>query len=64
MGVAMTMPSQPHVDRGRPSISTVSSSIRSREAFSTVTSLRAHEENTVWPSSSARTSRVVRSSTV
>ena len=47
----MTMPSQPHVDRGRPSISTVSSSIRSREAFSTVTSFRAQEENTVWPSS-------------
>ena len=51
VGVAMTMPSQPHVDSGRPSISTVSSSIRSREAFSTVTSFSAQDEKTVRPSS-------------
>ena len=41
VGVAQTMPSPPQRDSGRPSTSTTTSSMRSRDAFSTVTSLSA-----------------------
>ncbi len=41
VGVAQTTPSQPHRDSGRLSISTTTSSIRSRAAFSTLASLTA-----------------------
>ena len=37
------MPSQPHVDSGRPSTSMTTSSIRSRAAFSTVASFSAQQ---------------------
>ena len=50
VGVAMTTPSQPKVDNGRPSISTVTSSIRSRAAFSTVTSFSAQLRAITSPS--------------
>ena len=63
VGVEITTPSQPQVERGRPSISTVSSIMRSREAFSTVTSLRAQEEKTCSPPRRARTWSASRSST-
>ena len=63
VGVAITMPSQPQVDRGRPSISTTTSSMRSREAFSTVTSFSAQSGDHRAPLSLALTSRVIRSST-
>src|SRR6476661_3533085 len=51
VGVAQTTPSQPHRDNGRPSISTTTSSIRSRDAFSTLASLSAHDVQTSRPPS-------------
>ena len=64
VGVAATTPSQPHRDSGRPSISTTSSSIRSRAAFSTLHSLSAQPVCTTRPSSTTSTASVRRSSTV
>ena len=49
--MAATTPSQPHRDSGRPSISTTSSSIRSRAAFSTLHSFSAQPVWTTRPSS-------------
>ena len=42
VGVDTTTPSQPKLERGRPSTSMTTSSIRSRLAFSTVASFNAH----------------------
>ncbi len=64
VGVAMTTPSQPHRDSGRPSISTTTSSTRSRLAFSTDASLSAQSRCTTSPSMVTVTSTVIRSSTV
>jgi hypothetical protein len=52
-----------HDEAVAASISTVSSIMRSREAFSTVTSLRAQEEKTCSPPRRARTWSASRSST-
>src|SRR5680860_1357588 len=64
VGVAITTPSQPIVDTGRPSTAYAFSSIRSRLAFSTVASFRAHDVATTFPRTVTVTSRVIRSSTV
>jgi hypothetical protein len=61
--VDTTSPSQAQRDSGRPSISTMISSIRSRAAFSIVTSLIANELQDS-PSVRTSTSIVDRSSTV
>src|SRR5215218_7887603 len=50
VGVAQTTPSQPQRERGRPSTSTTTSSIRSRAAFSTLASLSAKVLVTSSPS--------------
>ena len=67
VGVAITTPSQPIVDTGRPSTSVTTSSIRSRLAFSTVASLTAKVRAISVRSPSrptlTTTSRVIRSST-
>ncbi len=54
VGVAHTTPSQPQRDSGRPSTSTTTSSIRSREAFSTLASLSAQvlQTSSLWPPTS------------
>ena len=64
VGVAQTTPSQPQRDSGRPSISTTTSSIRSRAAFSTLASLSANDSQTTSPSRCTLTSSVLRSSAV
>jgi hypothetical protein len=64
VGVAITTPSQPKVEMGLASTSTTTSIMRSRSAFSTAASFKAH----VWarraPSNHTCTSMVRRSSTV
>ena len=64
VGVAQTTPSQPQRESGRPSISTITSSIRSRAAFSTLASLRANVRAITSPSRCTDTSSVSRSSEV
>ena len=64
VGVDTTMPSQPKLDSGRPSISRTTSIIRSRLAFSTVASLSAQVSKITAPLLSlTRTDRARRSST-
>ena len=54
----MIIPSQPKLDRGFLSISTITSSIRSAALFSTVASFSAQVLKTSFPSTRTRTSRV------
>ena len=65
VGVDISTPSQAQRDSGRPSTSTSTSSIRSRDAFSTDTSLTAYEDHTTAPVTHSRstTSIVERCST-
>src|SRR4051812_34279491 len=63
VGVANTTPSQPHLERGRESTSMPTSSIRSRLAFSTEASFKAHPLVTTRSPTSTVTSIVIRSST-
>ena len=64
MGVEHTTPSQPQRDSGRPSTSVITSTIRSRAAFSTVASFSAQPDTTGAPLLRTVTSIVIRSSTV
>jgi len=64
VGVEHTTPSQPQRDSGRPSTSVITSTIRSRAAFSTVASFSAQVDTMAEPSLRTVTSIVIRSSTV
>ena len=66
VGVDSSTPSQAQRDSGRPSTSTSTSSTRSRDAFSTETSLTAYDVQATSPLTQSRsvTSIVERSSTV
>ena len=63
VGVAHTTPSHSQRDNGRPSTSTIRSSIRSSGAFSMETSLSAQVCTTSTPLSRIRASTVMRCST-
>ncbi len=64
VGVAITTPSQPKVEIGRPSTSMTTSTIRSRLAFSTAASFNAQVSARHTLSSHTLTSMAMRCSTV